>query len=115
MITAMLIFSFSSYYFSPILVLLNFCEVFFFLHNKLFRIKCLVVFSITSSQKVLIINKSLLEENLFERSSEVIVEDGINDRVQGRVAVPEPEGEGKPPRLYAAGALLVDLTYWADG
>lgn len=31
-------------------------------------------------------------------------------RVQGRVAVPEPEGEGKPPRLYAAGAEEENLS-----
>ena len=42
---------------------------------------------------------SLLEEDSLERAPEVLVEDGVDDGVEGRVGVAQPEGEGEAGSL----------------
>jgi len=37
-----------------------------------------------------------------ESSSEIFVEDGVNNRIQSWVDVAKPEGKGEPPRLDVA-------------
>lgn len=44
----------------------------------------------SSVQKILLL---LLEEDVFERPAEVLVEDCVDDRVEGTIAVPDPEEE----------------------
>lgn len=43
---------------------------------------------------------NLLEEDPLERAPEVLVEDGVDDGVEGRVGVAEPEGEGEAGALH---------------
>ena len=59
----------------------------------------------------------LSEENPLESLPEVLVEDGVDDRVQRRVAVAEPERERESPALHAAGrqwAVFADRADRAD-
>ena len=43
---------------------------------------------------------NLLEEDPLERAPEVLVEDGVDDGVEGRVGVAQPEGEGEARALH---------------
>ena len=48
---------------------------------------------------------NLLEEDALERAPEVLVEDGVDDWVEGRVGVAQPEGEGEARALHLPAKL----------
>lgn len=59
--------------------------------------------------------KRLFEKDSLKCSSKVLVENCVDNRVQGRVAVAKPEGEREAPCLNAARGIWVLLTQRADG
>lgn len=48
-------------------------------------------------------SRRLFEEDSPERSSEVLIEDGVYDRIEGRVHVAQPEGDGEGEVRNGAG------------
>ena len=60
---------------------------------------------------------SLSKQNPLESLSEIFVKYCVDDRVKGRVTVPQPKCKGKPPALDTTGGcgvILTDGADWAD-
>jgi hypothetical protein len=54
-------------------------------------------------------NSNLFEQDSFEGSSKVLIKNGVNDRIQGRVGVAQPKSKSESPAPYTTGWSLV---YW---
>ena len=54
-------------------------------------------------------------KNSLESLSKIFVEDGVDHRVEGRIAVPEPKCEREAPALNAARRQRTVLADGADG
>ena len=54
-------------------------------------------------------NSNSFEQDTFEGSSKVLIKNGVNDRIQGRVGVAQPKSKSESPAPYTTGWSLI---YW---
>ena len=54
-------------------------------------------------------NSNSFEQDTFEGSSKVLIKNGVNDRIQGRVGIAQPKSKSESPAPYTTGWSLV---YW---